>query len=220
MKMADLKQLFHDCGFRGVKTYIQSGNVLFESDQDQHLLSDIIFHAFSERFGFQSHAVLRSGDEISEIISALPFTKEEIEPAKSDFTEVEHAYVFLSNDNIDSAGAEKLYLTYDGEDKLFVGRRELYLLCYHSIRDSKLAASLSKLDTSLTFRNLKTILKTQELFDTSDFNTIPVRGEPAAPGFTARKTGCVSYCHAGGRKAAYSIGGLPFCCRNILNGML
>jgi uncharacterized protein (DUF1697 family) len=43
IKMADLKQLFHDYGFREVKTYIQSGNVLFDSDKDQHLLSDIIF---------------------------------------------------------------------------------------------------------------------------------------------------------------------------------
>ena len=162
VKMADLKQLFHDCGFCEVKTYIQSGNVLFESDKDKHLLPDIIFHAFSERFGFQSHVVLRSGDEISEIISALPFTKEEIELAESELPEVEHVYVFLSNGNIDFAAAETLRLIYDGEDKLYVGKRELYLLCYHSVRDSKLAASLSRLDASLTSRNLKTMLKIHE----------------------------------------------------------
>lgn len=163
VKMADLKQLFHDCGFSKVQTYVQSGNVLFESDQDEHFLPDIISHAFTERFGFQSPIVLRSSDEISGIISAQPFTGEEIAQAQSRTPEVEHLYIFLSNGNIDPAAAEALRPTGDGEDRFFIGKREIYLLCYRSVRDSKLAASLSKLDASFTFRNQKTILKIQEL---------------------------------------------------------
>lgn len=165
VKMADIKQLFLDCGFRDVTTYIQSGNVIFKSDQDKSLLPDVISHAFEKRFAFPSHVILRSGDEISAIMSALPFSKEEIEQAEAKTTEVEHVYVFMANDYIDSSVAETLCSAYDGEDKLSVGKRELYLLCYHSIRDSKLATSLSKLGLSLTSRNQKTMLKICELLD-------------------------------------------------------
>lgn len=165
VKMADLKQLFHDCGFRDVKTYIQSGNVIFKTDQDKSLLPDVISHAFEKRFSFPSHVILRSGDEMSAIMSALPFSKEEIEQAEAKAREVEHVYIFMANDSINPAAAEALCSAYDGEDKLSVGKRELYLLCYHSIRDSKLATSLSKLGVSLTSRNQKTMLKICELLD-------------------------------------------------------
>ena len=80
--------------------------------------------------------VLRSGDDISEIISVLPFTKEEIALAGAEQPEVEHIYVFLSNDIIDPDAMGKWHLAGHGEDKLIAERRELYLLCYHSIRDS------------------------------------------------------------------------------------
>lgn len=166
VKMVDLKQLFHDCGFHGVKTYIQSGNVIFESDQDEAFLSDVIFHAFEKRFTFQSHVILRSSDEIFSIMSALPFTKEEIKQAEEKTPEVEHVYVFMSNDSINPAAVKALCSTYDGEDKLSVGKRELYLLCYDSVRNSKLVTLLSKLGISLTSRNQKTMYKICELLDT------------------------------------------------------
>lgn len=166
VKMADLKLLFHNCGFRDVTTYIQSGNVIFESDQNEFLLSDIISHAFEKRFAFRSHVVLRSESEMSTMMSALPFTKKEIKQAEAKAPEVEHVYVFMSNDYIDPAAAEALCSSYDGEDKLSAGKRELYLLCYRSVRESKLVNSLSKLGVLLTSRNQKTMLKICEMLDT------------------------------------------------------
>lgn len=167
VKMDDLKQFFYDCGFREVKTYIQSGNVIFASDMDRNLLPDTISHAFNVRFGFQSNVILRSGTEIDELISALPFTKEQIEKAEAKTPGVEHLYVFMSNDVIGYTAneVEALRRAYQGEDELCLGKREFYLLCSHSIRDSKLAAALPKLDASLTSRNWKTMLKIKALID-------------------------------------------------------
>ena len=34
IKMQDLKTMFQSIGFQNVRTYIQSGNVLFESDEE------------------------------------------------------------------------------------------------------------------------------------------------------------------------------------------
>lgn len=165
VKMNDLKQLFYNCGFREVKTYIQSGNVIFESDMDRDLLPDTILRAFSGRFGFQSDVILRSGAEISEMISALPFTKEQIEEAEAKTPGVAHLYIFMSNDVIGYTAneVEALRRAYQGDDELCLGKREFYLLCSRSIRGSKLAAALPKLDASLTSRNWKTMLKINAL---------------------------------------------------------
>jgi uncharacterized protein (DUF1697 family) len=159
VRMSDLSQLFSGLGFRDVKTYIQSGNVIFSSDKEQHLLIPLIEQAFERQFGFSSAVVVRLDTEIESIADAVPFGKTEIEQAQSENPDVEHIYVYLSNSPI---GAEKVYqlcASYNGKDKFQVINREIYLLCFQSIRDSKLAAMLVKLPQPLTSRNLKTIEK-------------------------------------------------------------
>ena len=64
VKMSDLSRLFTDIGFHDVKTYIQSGNVVFSSDTEQHLLIPLIEQAFVKQFGFASAVVIRSGEEL------------------------------------------------------------------------------------------------------------------------------------------------------------
>lgn len=163
LKMADLKRLFEDCGFQAVQTVIQSGNVLFDADGAPEMLPVAISRAFLERFGFESEAAVRSGEEIDALLKALPFTQAEIAQAEAADPDVEHVYVYLSNRPVDSQAAEELQNAYGGEDKLAAGTRELYLLCRHSVRDSKLAAALSKLDPTFTNRNLNTLKKIQAL---------------------------------------------------------
>ena len=159
VKMADLRKLLIDCHFSEVRTYIQSGNVLFKSDLDPSDVIDKISQAFEAHFGFHSQVVLRSADEISKILKSLPFTNGELEQAESANTEVEHVYVFLSQEPVDSADIASLNHAYQGEDRLVAGDREIYLLCHQSVRDSKLASSISKLQVSLTARNQKTLHK-------------------------------------------------------------
>ena len=83
VKMADLKHLLESCGFESVETVIQSGNVLFGTDRDPASLPGLISRAFAKRFGFESNAVVRSGEEIDALLAALPFTNEEIKEAEA-----------------------------------------------------------------------------------------------------------------------------------------
>jgi uncharacterized protein (DUF1697 family) len=165
VKMDDLRQFFADCGFQNVQTVIQSGNVLFETSRDQASLPDLISRAFADRFGFQSNAAVRSGEEMTVLLAALPFSPDEITQAEAAHPDVEHVYVYLSNRTVDPAAAEALRQTYAGPDRLAAGKREYYLLCHQSIRVSKLAAALSKLDASLTARNLNTMRKIHALLN-------------------------------------------------------
>jgi uncharacterized protein (DUF1697 family) len=164
VKMSDLRQLFIDLGFQNVKTYIQSGNAIFSSDMEQHLLATMIEEAFEEQFGFQSAVVVRSCVEIANIIDLLPFRTVEIEQAREERPDVEHIYVYLSESDIDIEKVNQSCASYSGKDRFKTENREIYLLCFQSITDSKLATSLTKLPQPLTARNLKTMKKISSMF--------------------------------------------------------
>jgi len=157
--MSDLRQLFIGLGFHNVKTYIQSGNVIFSSDIEQLFLIPLIEQAFEKQFGFHVAVVIRSDKEIKSIVGSLPFAAVEIKQAESEKPDVEHIYIYLSNDTLDVEKVSQLCASYNGKDKYQIINRELYLLCFQSIRDSKLPALLMKLPQPLTARNLKTMEK-------------------------------------------------------------
>ena len=159
VKMSELSRLLVGLGFQNVKTYIQSGNAIFSSDMEQHLLTPKIEHAFEEQFGFQSVVVIRSDTEITNIVDSLPFGAEEIEQAQNETPDVEHIYIYLSDSSLDFEKIIELCASYDGKDRLHFEDREVYLLCFQSIRDSKLASLLTKLPQQLTARNHKTMKK-------------------------------------------------------------
>ena len=159
VKMSELSHIFIGSGFQNVKTYIQSGNVIFSSDMEQHLLPPMIEQAFEKQFGFQSVVVIRSDTEIIKIVDSLPFGVTEMEQVQNSTPDVEHVYIYLSASNLDTEKVNQICASYNGKDRFHIRNREVYLLCYQSIRDSKLAALLSKLPQQLTARNLKTMKK-------------------------------------------------------------
>ncbi|HRZ96121.1 MAG TPA: DUF1697 domain-containing protein [Paludibacter sp.] len=73
IKMAELKTCFEEMGFANVVTYIQSGNVLFDSNEtDQLKLTQEIEKALSERFNYNSKAFLLSQQALIQIIKTAP----------------------------------------------------------------------------------------------------------------------------------------------------
>lgn len=159
VKMDILKKMFAEMGFSDVRTYIQSGNVLFGSDDDADAISGQIKDRFPAVFGFECAVMLRSRDEIERIITSLPFTDSEIAAAEAASAEVEHLYVYTLDKPPAQDDVLRLQNTYSGPDLLRCGGREIYLLCHQSVRDSKLAASLTKLQLPMTARNWKTMNK-------------------------------------------------------------
>jgi uncharacterized protein (DUF1697 family) len=73
IKMADLKAGFDALGFSNVITYIQSGNVLIQSDEkDKALLTAIIEKGLFKRFNFEAKVVVISKKELAEILRNAP----------------------------------------------------------------------------------------------------------------------------------------------------
>ena len=80
--MEELKKVFESLGLKNVKTYIQSGNVIFESSEKNQ---DVIIKkgeaAIHKRLGCDVPLFLRTESEMAEIIKNEPFKKNK--PASS-----------------------------------------------------------------------------------------------------------------------------------------
>jgi uncharacterized protein (DUF1697 family) len=158
IKMADLKQAFEAIGLLKVKTYIQSGNVLFESEEKEETLHKKIESKVEEAFGFPVAVILRTAEEIKQVVDNCPFSEKEISEAQST-VEGESLYVSLLS-QVPSEEKIGVLSNYKGEKEEYcIKGREVFLLFRNSIRNSKLANNLQRLDVPSTVRNWKTINK-------------------------------------------------------------
>ncbi len=159
VKMDALKKLLEALNFKDVKTYLQSGNAILETNKSEQELKSLIHDGFVDNFGFQSEIKIRSFEELNCIVNKLPFSKIEIENAILKDPKVTHLYVYFLSEAPLSKTIKTLNEKDSCEDKALIGEREIYLLCDQSIRKSKLAIQISKKYPNATARNWNTINK-------------------------------------------------------------
>lgn len=167
IKMADLKRVFESLGLCEVKTYIQSGNVIFKSNDVEKSICNKIEHEIEAVFGITLKVILRTSTELEQIILNCPFSKDEVIEAEA-LSEVKTLYVALLTHNPLKEKIECIDVYRSESDKYQVIGREVYLLFRHSIRNSKLANNLYKLNVPITVRNWKTLSKLNELAKTME----------------------------------------------------
>lgn len=164
IKMAELKNVLLALGLKDVNTYIQSGNVLFRLDEKVDVLAvqGEIEKEIKRVWGFDVPVVMRSVGELEQLIKRCPFSDDEVKQAERQSGK-ESLYVsFMAS----VPGNERVNLlkAYESEcESYFVIGREVYLLFRYSIRNSKLASNLQKVDVASTVRNWKTVNKLYEL---------------------------------------------------------
>lgn len=158
IKMADLRQMFASLGMQCVRTYIQSGNVLFESDEEETALRQKVENEIKNVFGLTVPVVLRTAEEMNWIANKCPFSEKEILEAEST-CEGESLYVAMLAEQPSQEGIERLQVYNTDKEKFRVSGRDVFLLFHQSIRNSKLANNLGKLEVTATVRNWKTVNK-------------------------------------------------------------
>ncbi len=74
VKMAELLALFDELGFAGARSYLQSGNVVFDGGKAERTkIAATIEAGIETRFGFRSEAILRTAAELKKLIGRNPF---------------------------------------------------------------------------------------------------------------------------------------------------
>lgn len=157
IKMEDLRACFATLGFENVKTYIQSGNVIFETvETDEAILTEKIDGAIEKKF-FKTDVMVRSRKALQTAFENNPFAGE-------NFEDKLFHLVFLSEPLSDENIA--LLLSNNKETEQFAVRdREVYCLLRTGVADSLLGKKYidKKLKTAATARNWRTIQKILEL---------------------------------------------------------
>ena len=70
--MADLRQAFEDGGYGAARTYIQSGNVIFESGATRRTLEADLERLLEARFALPLVVVVRSHDQLRGVVDRAP----------------------------------------------------------------------------------------------------------------------------------------------------
>ncbi len=158
IKMDALRALCESLGHCSVQTYVQSGNVVFQtSERDPIKIGAKIEAAIEKKLGFRPDVILRTAAEMSEVIARSPFAKRKgIEPNKLIVT-------FLADEPSAEVKAAVLGLKPDPEE-IQMRERELYIYFPEGSGRSKLVPVLSRvLKNKGTARNWNTVVKLLEM---------------------------------------------------------
>ena len=157
IKMETLGEVISALGFQNVKTYINSGNVIFETaEADDRKIAEKIERAIENEFGLKIKTMTRTISEIKEIVENNPFSGQ--------FESDKDLHVFFLDEEIPTEKRELLLSNNNENEQYFVRNREIFCLLRVSVLDSLMGKDYigKKLKISATARNWRTINKILE----------------------------------------------------------
>ncbi len=158
IKMELLREMFSSLGFENVKSYINSGNIIFETaESNNNELSAKISQKITETFSFDIRVLTRKMQEIENIIANNPFSGQ--------FENDKDVHVFFLDEEL-PAEKRELLLSHNNENENYaVCNKEIFCHLRISVLDSLMGKDFiaKKLKVSSTARNWRTVNKISEI---------------------------------------------------------
>jgi uncharacterized protein (DUF1697 family) len=153
IRMETLRGIYEGSGFTNVRTYVQSGNVVFESTEGEAAALTKRIEAQIERScGYSVSVFIREGRDLQRILTSNPFLRGRNEdPSKLHVTFLYQPPPEPAWSNLKAPG--------DGPDEFARGEQEIYLFCPNGYGKTKLSNSFfeRKLGMPVTTRNWNTV---------------------------------------------------------------
>ena len=159
LPMKELARIFEEAGAAGVRTYIQSGNVVYRASAARaRRVPALVETAIAERFGFDAPVVTRTAAEMAAIVRANPYAREAAADPKS-------VHVGFLRDEPAASAVAALDPDRSPPDTFVVDGREIYFHFPNGLAKSKLTNPWfdSRLDTVSTMRNWRTVITLEEM---------------------------------------------------------
>ncbi len=123
IRMEDLRSLYSSLELANVESYIQSGNIVFESaNADRDGLRASIESAIQKKYGFTVHVSLRTGEELVRIVRDNPYIQNRSAPPVG-------LYVTFLADVLPADALDQLSGISSGDDSFKLSGGEVYLHC-------------------------------------------------------------------------------------------
>jgi uncharacterized protein (DUF1697 family) len=157
--MADLRALLAGLGYEGVRTHLQSGNVVLESKVSPQQVRRAVEQGIVDALGVDVEVFVRTRDELADVIARDPLGDVADDPSR-------YLVSFLSAEP-DPARVREAEAVDVGPERFVVSGRELYAWHPDGVHASKLAKVLSerRLGVTATARNWNTVTKLLALAD-------------------------------------------------------
>lgn len=150
VEMKKLKGLFESLGYTKVSTYINSGNILFESDLDTKSVLTKITKTFEKTFDFEIPTLVKTEKEMKKIADAIPKDWQNDPKQRTDI-----AYLFPEIDS--KKIIEELPFKKEFVDVRYTKGAIIWNIKKVNVNKSNLAKLIShKLYKSMTIRNVNT----------------------------------------------------------------
>ena len=156
--MAELRELLTNSKLKNVQTYIQSGNVVFQSsNKDSKNLEKGIQKSILDHFEFEVPVLVKKREELSAIYNNCPFSEEK----------KEESYFVLLSEFPDKDLVLEASLKIYPDDEYIIKNNCIYLFCAKGYGRSKFNLNYfeKKLNVNATARNYKTMVKLLSLSD-------------------------------------------------------
>lgn len=152
LPMADLRALLSELGYQNIQTYIQSGNIILDSEKEKSILEKEIKEGIKSRFGYDVPVISRTVEGVINAIENNPYPVE---------NEKVIAVIFLS----DAVTMTAIEINKADDDKFTVLKDVVYIYCPNGFGRSKLTINVfeKKLNVIATSRNWRTTSKLLEL---------------------------------------------------------
>lgn len=160
VKMDVLCELFESLGYSDVKTFIASGNVIFETTaKNTHSLEIQIEKKLKASLGYDVNTFIRTGPQLSEIIEHKAFSQRQLDSARA-------LNVAFIAEPLDDDARNRLMTRKTVIDDFHVNGREIYWLCRRKQSESKFSnVVLEKtIGRPSTLRGLNTVSKLAEKY--------------------------------------------------------
>jgi hypothetical protein len=156
--MADLRVFLTELGFTRVQTLLQSGNVVFDSEERSPLELEIFLAEETEqKFGLAIEYVVRTPAEIALVVDRNPFPDEAIQDPG-------HLLVLFMKTVPMPKDVELLQASIVGREVIHADGNHVYAIFPDGIGDSKLTSQLDrKLGKTWTGRNWNTVSKLHDM---------------------------------------------------------
>ena len=150
--MAELRELLGNYGLQDVQTYIQSGNVVFKSDEtDNSKLENKISQAILNHFGFDVPVLVKTNSELQTVLNNCSFSEEKMEKS----------YFILLKSEAESKDIIEVKKMSSEKEEFVINSNCIYIFYSLGAGRAKLGTNWfeRKLKVSMTARNYRTMTK-------------------------------------------------------------
>lgn len=158
--MAQLREVLSANGFLNVRTYIQSGNAVLDTELKQHEVQQKVYNLIKEHIGADLKVIVRTGPQLQQVLEQNPFVEGE---------DLSRVFYTLFSETPSPQQAEKIMAEDFGDEKLVVGGDAAYMYIPGNAARSRLSNVMleKKLGVAATTRNFNTMNKLVEMSGTA-----------------------------------------------------